>query len=287
MLLPIQVIKGGKDGPRVGIMAICHGDELAGLSVHSFLEEHFSKYPLESGEIVLLKGNLEAWKMGTRCVKHDMNRLFLSEDDPAIANVDRNSYDFRRSRELMPILTELDYLLDIHNTTRPSIPFSLTISEGPTHLQFGEGFPLDLYVSGFDSHIPGTACGWVDKNGGVAVVVECGDLHDNGCGDVAIKCCKLFLGHLGVANFSYDGSRVKRKLRIIHHEMIKDKNSFKYTREFVNFDTVGPGEIIAADSQCEYKAPNRENMLIVFPVSTDAIKNGSKCEAYFLGVLSD
>lgn len=287
MTSSIQVIKGRTDGPRIGIMALCHGDEFAGLSVHTFLKKYFSAQILHSGEIVLLKGNLRAWNAGTRCVQYDMNRLFLPDNDPGLGNIDREAYDFRRSRELLPILESLDYFLDIHNTTRPSVPFSLSMSETPEHTRLAAGFPVDVFVSGFKGRITGSSCDWVDNNGGVGIAVECGYLHDMRCGEIAVTCCKLFLSQLGVSTFVHDGSLAKCRIRIIHHEMVRDKNTFLYTRAFQNFDIVNSGELIARDSQYEYYAPQMQNLRIVFPVSIKAIREGSKREVFFLGLVAD
>lgn len=279
----IKIIKGLKPGPIIGIMAITHGDETAGLMAQVFLEDYFATHTLASGEIWLIQGNVEANKLGRRCIKHDMNRLFLTDEDPDLKNIDRDSYDYRRTRELMPVLAKLDYLFDVHNTTRPAEPFSLCMSETNKHKKLAQGFPVAFYSYGFKGRIKGTTCEWVDQSGGIGVAVECGYQHDPNIGKIAIACCKSFLGNVGVEDFRSDVSGTQQVLEIVGHERVADKESFNYTREFKNFDVIAPKEVIARDNQREYLAPDKNNLVIVFPVSIKSVREGSNREAYFLG----
>ena len=67
--------------------------------------------------ILVLKSNEEAVKINKREVKFNLNRLFKDNSDI------ENCYEKNRAEELKTILQESDYLLDLHSTSWPSIPF--------------------------------------------------------------------------------------------------------------------------------------------------------------------
>lgn len=287
MIEGVEMIRGLADGPKIGVMAITHGDEPAGMAALTFLARHFAETPLPRGELWLIQGNIAAQRLGLRCVTHDMNRIFLEEGDPGLAAIDPRSADAQRAQVLKPVLASLDYLLDLHNTTRPSSPFSLCMAETPMHATLAAGMPVDFYAAGFQGHIRGTTADWVDAHGGIGIAVECGYQHDPHVDAIATTCAKSFLGHLGIGAFAKDVTRVSRRLSIIAHECIADRATFAYAREFVNFDGIAAGELIATDVQREYRAPMEERLAIVFPVSIKSAREGSNKDAYFLGIFHD
>lgn len=279
----VEKIIGLVKGPIIGIMAITHGDETAGLEAHAYLRNYFKHNKLEKGEIWLMTGNDKANKLSQRCIKHDLNRLFLADNNPFLNNIDKQSYDFKLSRELMPYLEQLDYFFDIHSTTRPSVAFSLCLGSSKPETDLAKGFPVTFYASSFEGYIHGTTIEWVKKHGGVGVAVECGFQDDPQTKEIAISCVKSFLGHLGIKDFARYKMSTQKSLTIVGSRTIIDKDTFDYLKEYKNFDPIKAGELIAKDNKVEYRAPDIENLSLIFPVSIKSVRNGSNTEAYFLG----
>lgn len=285
MVEGITIIKGSKPGPIMGIGAFIHGDEPAGVAAHAFLKEHFATHELPAGELWLIEGNIEAHAQNSRCVARDMNRMFVPDGHPALAGIDPSCYDYRRCRELMPILAQLDYLLDLHNTTRASPPFSLTMASDEPHKRIASNLPVELFAYGFEGTTAGTTTEWVHSNGGVGITVECGYQGDPNTGDVAIACCKSFLGTLGIPEFANDRVHCSKQVRVTTHEMIADKDTFDYAQNWTNFDVVPAGAVVATDSTRKYIAPEDDKQIIIFPVSIKTVREGSNTSAYFLATI--
>jgi predicted deacylase len=97
-------------GPHVGIVAIIHGNEIAGaLALH--------------GSLTLGFANLDAYARfdptqptASRFVDEDMNRLW----DPEVLDGPRQSAELSRARAMRPLIDQMDVLLDLHSMLWPS-----------------------------------------------------------------------------------------------------------------------------------------------------------------------
>lgn len=172
----ITTLHSTNPGPTVGIMAVTHGDEPAGLMAHAFLKEFFALHPLDHGTLVLIEGNPEAAKDGKICVDENLNRIF--QDDTLLSEKQKSSYEYIRSRELMPILASLDYLLDIHSTNSPSVVFGIIKTDTPEHQEVVSHLPIEFWSSGWTGAIDGTTCDYADSAGVISATIECGT-HTN------------------------------------------------------------------------------------------------------------
>ena len=152
-------------------MAITHGDEPAWLSAHDFLFDFFKKNQLLRWELYLIKWNPEAAKEWKICLEENLNRLF--QNDILLTEKQKNSKEYYRSRELMPILASLDYLLDIHSTNNPWPIFSILKTRDEEHIHFASILPVEFYSLGWKDTIIWTTCDWVDKSNGVWITIEC------------------------------------------------------------------------------------------------------------------
>jgi succinylglutamate desuccinylase len=280
----VRIIDSGKKGPTVGIQACTHGDEKAGLAALQFLEETFADNPqrLLHGSLILIVGNIEAMKQGKRGISADMNRSFRTDAD-FLANADVNSNEFMRSRELMPVLEQCDYHLDIHSTSTPSETFSITLEPDAKHRHLCEHMPTSFASEGWQLVIVGAVMHYVEMHGGTGLTVECG-AHTNPEGAaVAVQATQQFLQMLGCFDWQLPLSRVSRRLVVIHGEHIADPRTFAYHQSFYNFQPVASRQWLATDSLRKYEVPDREDLVIVFPASQESIQSGIMGDAYFLG----
>lgn len=101
------------------IFSWIHGDEVSWIYATEKFIEKINNWNiiLKSWKLIIVTNcneiAIEKWK---RYEKINLNRLFFSWDK-------WNTYEEKRSDELMTILKEADYFLDLHSTSWPSIPF--------------------------------------------------------------------------------------------------------------------------------------------------------------------
>ncbi|MGH7057241.1 MAG: peptidase M14 [Acetobacteraceae bacterium] len=118
--------KSRKPGPHVALIALTHGNEIAGaVALARLLEADFRP---ETGRVTFGFSNLAAFARfdprqptASRFIDEDMNRLW----DEAVLNGPRRSSELDRAREIRPLLSEVDLLLDLHSMLWPSEPLIL------------------------------------------------------------------------------------------------------------------------------------------------------------------
>lgn len=122
----VQSFLGPEPGPHVAILALTHGNEIAGAVV---LDELLRAGPRPSrGRLSLVFGNPDAFARfdpshptASRYLDEDLNRLW----DPATLDGARYSRELARARELRPLIDTVDTLVDLHSMLWPSDPLIL------------------------------------------------------------------------------------------------------------------------------------------------------------------
>ncbi len=121
-----HTIVGAAPGPHVGIVALIHGNEFAGAAVLAQLLRDGVR-PAR-GRLTLGFANLAAFARfdpaqpaASRFVDEDMNRVW----DPDLLASNRRSVELDRAREILPLISEMDVLLDLHSMLWPSDPLIL------------------------------------------------------------------------------------------------------------------------------------------------------------------
>src|SRR5579863_719449 len=135
--------ESGVAGPHVALLAIAHGNEIAGAIVLDRL--------LSAG-VVPLRGklsfgfvNLAAYERfdprqptASRFVDEDINRVW----EPAMLDSARHSSELDRAREIRPLIDTVDILFDLHSMLWPSEPLILCgTSPKGKRLALGAGVP--------------------------------------------------------------------------------------------------------------------------------------------------
>jgi len=120
-IVGVTLIETGIQWHTISIFSWIHWDETSGVIANElFLEKiiNWEVIILKWKLIIVKECNKKAIKLWKREVKMNLNRLFK---DNFTHNI--NDYEESRSVELMSILKESDYLLDLHSTSWESIPF--------------------------------------------------------------------------------------------------------------------------------------------------------------------
>src|SRR5271166_185653 len=135
-------------GPHVALVALTHGNEIAGAIVLDRLLR--ADFRPARGRITFGFANIAAFKRfdprqptASRFIDEDMNRLW----DADVLSSPRRSNELDRAREIQPLVETVDVLLDLHSMLWPSDPLLLSgSSDKGRRLAFGIGIP-DLIVA--------------------------------------------------------------------------------------------------------------------------------------------
>ena len=116
----------GKPGPHVALLAITHGNEIAGaIALDRLLRDGLTP---TMGRLSFVFSNLSAYDRfdpaqptASRFVDEDLNRIW----DESVLDGPRHSIELNRARELRPFIDTVDVLLDIHSMLWDADPLML------------------------------------------------------------------------------------------------------------------------------------------------------------------
>lgn len=242
-------------GPNLVIMAGVHGDERCGVVA---VREAMSMYTITRGRVTWIIGSPKAVSNSRREYQTNLNRMF--RNDSLLSDFEKQTYEYIRSRELMPILAEADALLDLHSSTTPdTIPF--VICE-PHSYQTVQSLPVGVVVSGIDLLHPTGTDAYVNQMGGQGICVECGSHNDPQAVVVASEAIRRFLTVFGVIQREGDvGQLVQRYIKA--DQIYKNKSEFILAKNFPEFALVNQGEVIGYDGGREVRVDRAG--VILFP----------------------
>lgn len=275
----IEYIEGKKNGPCVVIMGAVHGNERLGEALITRLLHDIKPENLH-GELILIIGNPDAYADHKRFIDSDLNRLFgpqietLMKKPPHPLNREE-----KRAVEIAPFLQEADYLLDIHSTIKPSVPF-VYCENTKAHLDLAYLFETEYLVSpASHCRIPDlTSCSdnYVDQHGGIGITYEAGWHRGPTIFPEVIAKTYQFLyaaGSLEPISNSKKSKKLPKKVAISDY-FIPHSTDFHFKKDFSNFDCVEKNEVIAEDKGKFYKAQKKSFM--VFP-KVDIVPGSPAC----------
>jgi uncharacterized protein len=237
MLKEIFLFKGEKPGPKVVILGGVHGNEVCGVEAIRKIAPNFK---ITSGELRLIIANPKAVEQNVRYTEENLNRCFKKNKKPT------GTYEEKLAKEIMKHLDWADISLDLHaSNSKESRPFIISRED---RLVYAHMLPIPTIVTGFENFYSGDSDWYMESNGKVGMGVECGYLGDPKSSDVAEECILNYLK--GLHMIEGEPIQVKRKefdLFFQYH----NKDEFKLTRQFPDFDLVLKDEIIGYDGDKE------------------------------------
>ncbi len=261
-------IDSGRPGPRVGVMALIHGNEIAGaVALNHILSTGVQP---DIGSLTLGFANLDAYARfdpaqptASRFVDEDMNRLW----DPDVLDGPRHSGELVRARAIRPLIDELDILLDLHSMLWPSEKLLLC---GPTRkgrdLATRIGTP-SLVVAD-DGHATGRRLidypRFVDPaRSEIAVLVEAGQHWEAPTVDAMLAC---FAGLMAVTGLGPPiEKRVPARCAEVTQAVTAASGGFAFAQPYRGGDVVAQrNTLIAMDGATEIRTPH-DNCLLVMP----------------------
>ena len=268
--------ESGKPGPHVVLMALTHGNELAGAVVlDRLLRRGFRP---RRGRLTCGFANLAAFARfdrrqptASRFVDEDMNRVW----DDEVLNGPRRSCELDRAREMRELVATADVLLDLHSMLWPSDPLilcggarkgrELALAIGEPELVVADsghasGRRLIDYAPFTDPDTPSTA-----------VLVEAGQHWEEPTVAMTAAAVAGLLHHLGMATDDPALGRPRaapdrrRRYAEVTAVVTAATASLAFVRPFRGGEIIPRGEtLIAIDGGEEIRTPH-DHCLLVMP----------------------
>lgn len=260
----------GIAGPHVALLAIMHGNEIAGAIVLDRLLR--SGLVPTHGRLTFGFGNLVAYERfdprqptTSRFVDEDMNRLW----DPTMLDSSRRSAELDRAREIRPLIDTVDVLFDLHSMLWPSDPLILcgTSTKGK-RLALGAEVPgLVVADHGHASgrrliDYPRFAEATTDC---AASLVEAGQHWETNTVDTMQAGIAGLLGYLRMASLPSTHARAEQRFAEVTTAVTAATSSFAFVQPYRGGDIIPRrNTTIALDGDTEIRTPY-DNCLLIMP----------------------
>jgi succinylglutamate desuccinylase len=252
-------IRSEAAGPSVVILGSIHGDEPSGYAAIKSLLAEFAagRLQLERGSLTLVVGNELALERRVRKVEQDLNRLFKAE-----ANPEPNGYEEHRAEVLKQLLSRAAYMMDLHATSQPTLPFLMCESHVlPEACEMG--FPR--IVIGWrelgNESLGGDTESYLNSIHGKGFTVEAGQRDSPDSAPAAVDAARRLLRHLRMVPYETP-AEPKPLIYKFFASIDVDERTFSYHRKFHSFARLQAGELIGQERSQEHRAP-RDCVLVM------------------------
>ena len=262
------VYDSGAPGAHVGIVALLHGNEIAGaIALDRLIRTDLRP---ARGRLTLGFANLAAFARfdpiqptASRFLDEDMNRVW----DAAVLDGPRRSSELDRARAIRPLIDDMDVLLDLHSMLWPSDPLLLS---GPSAK--GRELALALGVPGLvvadRGHVTGPrlidyARFTTDHAAASACLVEAGQHWLPGTVDVMEGCITALLGHTGLAPCPPRPGPLPRCAEVTV-AVTAATSGFSFVQPYRGGDVIPWRDtLIALDGNTEIRTPHDDCLLVM------------------------
>ena len=264
-----------RPGPHVALIALTHGNEIAGAIVlDRLLREGLRPY---RGRLTLGFANLAAYDRfdpeqptASRFLDEDLNRLW----DPVVLAGPRQSSELDRARQMRKLIETVDSLLDLHSMLWPSDPLvlsgatpkgcALAMAIGAPSLIVADsghasGRRLIDYGNFADPDAPQTA----------VLIVEAGQHWEAATVRMMRASVAGFLRHVGIVADDHPALPAPVPREPIRYAEVTvpvtaNTSSFAFVRAFRGGDIVPQrNTLIAMDGPTEIRTPHDECLLVM------------------------
>jgi predicted deacylase len=262
--------EGPLDGPHVALLALMHGNEIAGaIALDQLL---LSDLRPTRGRLTFGFVNLEAFARfdprqptASRFVDEDINRVW----ELGVLDGPRQSCELERARAIRPLIDTVDVLLDLHSMLWPSDPLILcgTAPQGRA-LALGIGTPALVVAD--RGHVGGRRI--IDyprfaEAGRAANLVEAGQHWHPDTVAMSLACIAGLLRHLDmVANDALPPppAGVIQRFATVTEVVTAATSSFAFVQKYRGGDVVARRHtLIALDGEREVRTPHDDCLLVM------------------------
>jgi predicted deacylase len=252
------------------VFAVTHGNEISGFdALLSLLEEQKLDQREIHGKLFLIVHNIEAYKsyrdaaeirdLGDtefRFLDINMNRIYDEShlNDASLSDLS----EIKRAKQIINLVPEFDYVLDIHSTSRPSDPMLIGGGE-ETDMKIADQLFFYRHILDIFNKIPGESLlGYVKRHGKrgkntVAIAVECGSHFLSSSKYCARKTVIRFLQATGVVNLL--DIKPPKDFSVTKYRVIKNilpkYDDFRWTESWSGFQKAQKGTILARENNTD------------------------------------
>jgi predicted deacylase len=258
-------------GPHVALIALTHGNEIAGAIVlDRLLRQDLT--PVR-GTLSFVFVNLAAFERfdprtptWSRFIDEDINRLW---EEPVLTSP-RHSVELDRARELRPLIDHADVILDLHSMLWPSDPLILC---GPTARgrALGQGMGWPPLVVADAGHANGPRLIDYVRFAGTnatAVLVEAGQHWQPETVETTTASVSGLLWHLGVVdeegNLPRPPTKAPGRFALVTDVVTARTSSFTFLRAWYGGEVIpARNTVIAVDGSTEIRTPYDDCLLVM------------------------
>ena len=277
--------RGDEPGPLVLCIASLHGNEPAGtVALERVLDELCASGLPMRGDLVGLRGNLQALRARRRYIDEDLNRVWQRDRvDAVLASLQEEgavghraasdgdelpmvgSAELLEQRDLLAaIRTESRrargpiYVLDLHTTSSDSAPFA-TVGDTLQNRELALRLPVPL-ILGLEEQIDGALLQYFDRLGWRSIGIEGGRHGAVSSVEAHEEAVWILLEALGLLEAGRAPGSAERRDRLArraeglprvldvrYRHAISEEDGFRMHSGFTNFDRIEAGDELGAD----------------------------------------
>ncbi len=279
-------VEGPEPGPTLIVVGGLHGNEPAGVKALLRVLPRLAAdaQGIARGRVVGLAGNRKALAAKRRYLVHDLNRYWLPERVESLraareegASLDDEDLELAElDHEILRLLetaTGKVYLLDMHTTSGPKLPFA-TLDDSLRNRPFAFAFPVPV-VLGLEEELAGTLSIHVETLGVITAGFESG-MHDApesvDRAEAAIWIALEAAGVLDAGSYrqveaarrslAEESAGLPEVVEIRHRHAITPADGFRMDPGYENFQPVTVAEKLGGDHQGPITSPLSGLMLM-------------------------
>lgn len=219
-LSPIR-FDAARTGKHLLVLGSVHGSEPCGsVAIDQIVAQiNQGELPLQTGTITFLpRANPKACEAGTRIFEGNLARSIVKKD-----LADCTYYEERIAQEIIPLIEEADYILDLHSCSTQTPPFVFQDNDTPQAAEFCKNLGVDFVIVGWNDYfagddIPASVQAYGNTIGKVCATIECGSHHDQAAITHAHNIILQAGRYLGIfENTETPQPSTAKTYRLIHH----------------------------------------------------------------------
>ena len=265
-------------GPSAAIIACTHGNEPIGLSAISYL---LSYIKITRGTLYFILGNPKAAqcyldaecsisKEKSRYVDQNLNRLPPKE----ALNSNQDIYENRRASELLPILEQIDGVLDLHSTSSDAPAMLICVDEASRRVVQDSLFPFNHVITDINAHIRGKFLIEYCTQARLRLLAECGQHECHDASERAVNISLTFLHRLGLIE-DLSPPQANKDISYYHAQkaifLPQNCGEFRLKRLIEPFEWIEKNQILACNGKdVEFTSPS-SGYAIMAPETQNAL----------------
>jgi predicted deacylase len=262
--------EGPRDGPHLALLALMHGNEIAGaIALDQLLRADLRP---TRGRLTFGFVNLEAFARfdprqptASRFCDEDINRVW----EPGVLDGPRQSSELERARTIRPLIDTVDVLLDLHSMLWPSDAL-LLCGMAPQGRKLALGIGAPSLVVADRGHVGGRRI--IDyprfaDAGRAANLVEAGQHWQPDTVTMSLACVAGLLRHLDMAAYEPalpHPARLGQRFATVTEVVTAATSSFAFVQKYRGGDVVARRHtLIALDGEREIRTPHDDCLLVM------------------------